>query len=262
MSTIETSSKTESDHYGESYKRRFASVVDGHAHAATSQSDFLERMAGEVVDAFSMETLFLSHPDWASPRRLRQSTESPSEFDPSFVAELLQTSTCSPVATNLARCDADDDSRVLHVRLMDDPKGKTNSAMILVYPNRSRPSAVEQVRDLKRLGDVADQLRTAMGVFDGAEFADANRGISVEQRSGQTSLRYLNEDLDLAATTYRISNELRRQLHCDRVTVLTRRRKRFRVASVSGVAVPDRRANSIKAAERFARASAVLGRPV
>lgn len=66
--------------------------------------------------------------------------------------------------------------------------------------------------------------------------------------------------LDLPETADRIANETRRLLGCDRVTLLTPVGKRYRVHAVSGVAVVDRRSNSVRATEQLCKAVTVIGK--
>lgn len=67
--------------------------------------------------------------------------------------------------------------------------------------------------------------------------------------------------LELRETADRIANESRRLLRCDRVTLLTPVGNGYRVHSVSGVAVVDRRSNSIRATEQLCKAVTVIGKP-
>jgi biotin carboxyl carrier protein len=68
--------------------------------------------------------------------------------------------------------------------------------------------------------------------------------------------------LDVRGTAYAIANEGRRLLECDRVSVLVRRGRRYRLTAVSGVEKPNRRAKLARRLERLCRAAVRLGEPL
>lgn len=63
----------------------------------------------------------------------------------------------------------------------------------------------------------------------------------------------IHQPLDLDATAYEVANEGRRLVGCDRLTVLVRRRGRWRVVAVSGSDTVNRRSSLIAQLELLAR---------
>jgi len=61
----------------------------------------------------------------------------------------------------------------------------------------------------------------------------------------------VHRGIDLDETVYRVVNEGRRLIGCDRVTVLVKQGRRCQVRAVSGVDVLDRRARAVKRLERL-----------
>ena len=74
-------------------------------------------------------------------------------------------------------------------------------------------------------------------------------------------LRQVHRSLDLPTTCYSIANEGRRLLGCDRVSVLVRHRRSYRVAAVSGIDLVDRRSALVRTMEQFACAVLATGEP-
>ncbi len=74
--------------------------------------------------------------------------------------------------------------------------------------------------------------------------------------------RQIHGNLDLRGTAYAIANEGRRLLECDRVSVLVRRGRRYRLTAVSGVEKPNRRAKLARALEQLSLAVAQSGEPL
>ena len=68
--------------------------------------------------------------------------------------------------------------------------------------------------------------------------------------------------LDLHATAYAIVNEGRRVLGCDRVSLLVRRGRRYRLVAVSGVDALERRANSVRQLEQLVTLSLAADEPL
>ncbi len=77
----------------------------------------------------------------------------------------------------------------------------------------------------------------------------------------QFALR-VHRDLDAAATAYRIANEGRRVVGCDRLTVLQRRGRNFRTVAVSGVDAIDRRSKLLRTLERLVGPCMATGDPI
>jgi multidrug efflux pump subunit AcrA (membrane-fusion protein) len=141
------------------------------------------------------------------------------------------------------------------------------SAVLLIYPAQRSPIAEAQIEDLKQLGLYGDATRSvAEQVPIGGETAPAETDLTQPATSDslqdRNSLRLFHLDLDLGATSYRIVNESRRLLGCDRVTLLVPKSGHYRVSAVSGVSVVDRRSNAIRATERLTQAAVVMSRPL
>ncbi|MEM6468724.1 MAG: biotin/lipoyl-binding protein [Planctomycetota bacterium] len=244
--------------------QRLSSSVAVHASRSETQSEFLERIANDVAEAFSAELLAVSHQAWETPRVLLSQDSSLEQYDSDIIEGLLNRSTVSPSATNLPIAAGAATARALTVRLLATQDSDSRSALLLAYPKDSSPSAVDQIKDLKRLSELADQCRSVMVNLDAEDQrATFRMGITESQPTIlATSRRYLHQDLDLKATSFRVANELRRALAVDRVSVLLNQRRKYRTEAVSGVAVLDRRANSVAAAEQFAQSASVLGHPL
>ena len=74
--------------------------------------------------------------------------------------------------------------------------------------------------------------------------------------------RQVHAALDLRRTAYTIVNEGRRLLDCDRVSLIVRRGRRFRLMAVSGVDTPNRRAELTRRMEKLCEAAAKVGEPL
>ncbi len=73
---------------------------------------------------------------------------------------------------------------------------------------------------------------------------------------------HVHASLDLRETAYHIANEGRRLIDCDRVSVLTVRRRKCRLLATSGVATLNRRADVVRQLERLAADVTVYGEPL
>lgn len=190
---------------------------------------------------------------------------------------LLGSATASPVACNLPLVDITDDraadglARGLRIELIASPR---RSALIVIYPLGVRPAAITQIEDLRHLHAFGDASRDAIEKLtigkpntppSDVTIGDVTTSLAQTERRAiahHRSLQLLHRDLDLDATCFRIANESRRLLSCDRSTVLVKKAGKFRVAAVSGIAVVDRRANSVRAVERVTDAAVVMSRPM
>ena len=74
--------------------------------------------------------------------------------------------------------------------------------------------------------------------------------------------RLIHRGLNLQTTAYQIVNEGRRLIDCDRVSLLTSRRSKCRLAAISGVDQFDRRANVVGRLERLAEAVVLVDEPL
>lgn len=75
-------------------------------------------------------------------------------------------------------------------------------------------------------------------------------------------VRKIHSSIDLRETAYTLANDGRQFIGCDRLTVLVQRRGRLTLMAVSGVAVPDRRSNSVQLIEKLASAVVRGGTPL
>jgi multidrug efflux pump subunit AcrA (membrane-fusion protein) len=74
--------------------------------------------------------------------------------------------------------------------------------------------------------------------------------------------RAVHARLDLRTTAYTIANDGRRLLACDRVSVLVRRGRHYRVEAISGTETFSRRAVAARLLERLTAAAAAVGDPL
>ena len=240
-----------------------SAAITSIAAQSVSQPDFLRRLATEMIAAFPVQSVAVTHPSWDVPMMLVSESSLADRLDGKRIGELLKSSTTAPSACDLPQRSSTESSenrtRGLHTRLSE--QAAASCAILLVYDAGKTPDPAGQFRDLKRLAEYAKPSRSALSSL--AAHGDAIKptgGLATLEQ--QRALRHFHNDLDLTGTAYRIANETRRILSVDRVTVLLATRGRLRVESVSGVAVVDRRANSITAAESFAERVIVLGRPI
>ncbi len=75
-------------------------------------------------------------------------------------------------------------------------------------------------------------------------------------------VRRVHASLDLRRTAYTIVNEGRLLLECDRVSLVVRRGRRYRLTAVSGVDAPNRRAELTRRMEKLCEAAAKAGDPL
>lgn len=255
--------------------RDWATVVAGHAETCTSPTELIERLSDDVSEAFASELFAATHRDWPEPRLLARNGQIIDRFAPSTLRTLLETATQSPSAVTLPTSDGKSETRALQIQLLDGgdlkdegsgaPPARRSSSMLVVYPEHTSPSPVEQIRDLKSLGELAKYCRQALVELErSSKKQESERSVTFTQPHpvSHQALRYLHQDLDLQATAFRAANELRRIAGVDRAAVLLNRRGRFSIQAISGVAVIDRRANAVRAAEQLVRAAVVLGRTV
>lgn len=252
------------------------SSVDGRVNALARQSahrtEFLRRLADDLQQAFPVDWVAI---DWAhGPEPIIRSGDDESlcpDVDRSAVRALLETAAAMPIACDIATvCEPHGDGapaenrfrRGIRIELTAAPH---RSAILMLYAGVDHPSATDQVRDLNLLSQYAKSARQVMqGLrIDVASTVRDRDGMLTTLPSGpRTSLRQFHRDLNLNRTAYRIANESRSMLDCDRVTVLVRCHRRLRVRSISGVAVVDSRSNSVRAVENLTRAAVVMARPL
>ncbi len=258
--------------------------VDALANQSADRSDFLRALADDLHQALRAGWIAIQSSHWSRAMIWVADEQQCPEVDRSAVQALLETASAMPIAcdvptdystTEAATIGSEDGfCRGLRVELTAAPD---RSAILLLYPRADRPTATDQVRDLTLLNQYAECSRQALARLPidrgtpasrfqsilGNDTPDHRHGSIAKVSVGSRSrLRLFHRDLDLGSTAYRIANESRPMLGCDRVTVLIRRHRRLRAVAISGVSVLDSRSNSVRAVERLARASVVMARPM
>jgi hypothetical protein len=254
---------------------RIGELVD----QAADRSEFLKSLAAELVANFQTGIVAIQASDWNNPMMLVLDDPLSQQIERAAIIDLLETATRSPIACSIARIGDQSPTRGLRVELTPLPH---RAALMLVYPHDRIPEGTDQIRDLQRLGAYAERSRQLIETLPLANVSTnrpspaENAGLpsalgdspSSTEAAGslapadQRSLRSFHSDLNLDATGYRIANESRRMLQCDRVTVLIPRKGQYKVVAASGVAVVDRRSNSVRAIEKLTQAAVVLSRPL
>lgn len=92
------------------------------------------------------------------------------------------------------------------------------------------------------------------------QLADYRRQLEQSERLDQFARR-VHAPLDPLAVAYEIANEGRRLIDCDRLSVAVPRRRRLRLAAISGVDVFDRRAGMVRRLESLIGRVAVSAEP-
>lgn len=258
-----------------------AELIHGRVEEIVDQvagpTEFYQRLAELVLRHFSGGLVAVDADGWSGPVMLVSDDTLAEKISRPDLISLLGSATASPVACNLPLVDITDDraadglARGLRIELISAPR---RSALIVIYPLGVRPAAITQIEDLRHLHAFGDASRDAIEkLTDGqpntppsdVAVDDVTKSMARTERRAiahHRSLQLLHRDLDLDATCFRIANESRRLLSCDRSTVLVKKAGKFRVAAVSGIAVVDRRANSVRAVERVTDATVVMSRPM
>ncbi len=242
-------------------------VVADLADASCSQTDFLIRLADLLSEQFAAAAIAACHPSWPAPMLWSYDEALAKQLEPAPLARLLESSHRSPTASDIPLQAAQGSSsrtRSLHVRLDEDGQ---RCAVAMVYLPQAIADAATQVRDLKRLSEVAVRSRSVLAKLPPTE-CDA-RSVLINKEHDppnpamfERGLRRFHANLDLKETAYRIANETRRILNVDRVSLLVARRQGWITEAISGTLVVDRRSNAVAAAEVFAGRVAILGRPI
>ena len=237
------------------------------AEGIDDPQELFTKIAADLHTTFGAAIVLLQSPPWGGPIIRSASDDLLHQLDGEVVDALLANATPAPISCDLPLMPTSSSMqrpRALRVELASSP---APVAALIIHDQHHCPSAVKQVEDLRQLRLYAETTRelvanlpaTSNVANSSADNADAgDRTIQLNQ--GLRSLSSFHSSLDLAETCYRITNESRRLLDCDRVTLLVGRKARYRVKSVSGVAVVDRRSNHVRAIEVLARAAAVLDR--
>lgn len=234
------------------------------ARRSEHRLEFFHRFSMELVDRFAATTVILHSPDWSRPITCSRDPKAIAHVDSEILSQLLQEASPSPTSCDLPLhpAAATESPRALRAELTPPPQRITG---LIIYPARLRPTAIKQVDDMKQLRRYAEALQGALPHLPtrlpgGATRIDPPHKGDREPLHQPRALSTFHHSLDPSETSYRIVNESRRMFGCDRVTVLVPKGSRFRVASVSGVSVIDRRSNTIRYLEQFVNTAAVLDR--
>ena len=238
------------------------------ANQSRDRSEFLKRLGAELRAYFQVPIVAIQASHWPSPIMLVADDLLSEQIERAAIRDLLATATVMPTACNvpIANSSDGDSTRGLSVELTDDPEP---ASVLLVYANRQFTSSVTQIADLRQLAVYAQASRGVAQQLPIHHQTDSlppetalTKPAANEVLPNRNSLSLFHLDLDLNATSYRIANESRRLLGCDRTTLLIPKSGRYRVKAVSGVPVVDRRSNSIRAIERLTQSALVMSRPL
>jgi multidrug efflux pump subunit AcrA (membrane-fusion protein) len=237
------------------------------ANQSRDRTELLKLLAADVRANFDVAIVAIQASHWSSPLMLVTDDLLSEQIQGDSIRELLLSSTRMPIACDIPIQNSPDNvnARGLRIELTSVPE---RAAVLLLYANDDRPSPTAQISDLKQLSLYADATRAVSPhlPLDRGELIPASARLAQSQETealrNRNSLRLFHLDLDLNATSYRIANESRHLLGCDRTTVLVPKQGRYRVQAVSGVSVVDSRSNSVRSIERLTQAAMVMSRPL
>ncbi|MDA8745995.1 biotin/lipoyl-binding protein [Rubripirellula amarantea] len=234
------------------------------AAASKDRSDFLRHLASELLAQFQSGLVAIDTSHWTNPMMLVADDDLSQQIERSAITELLASATSSAIACNINSTDDDVDRRGLRIELTHAPH---RAALLMIYPAEQAPTPMEQVTDLQTLSRYAESTRSVVETLPVPETElrrQSPTDLTTATHSVQDtrSLASFHRDLDVTGTSYRIANETRRMLDCDRVTVLVPHARQFRVTAVSGVSVVDRRSNAVKSIERLTQSAVIMARPM
>jgi multidrug efflux pump subunit AcrA (membrane-fusion protein) len=238
------------------------------AGRSQSRDEFLRSVAQDVRSHFGSAIVAISASHWSRPIMLVADDLLAAQVDRTTLSDLLSTATFNAVSCSLALSSPTSSGqktvRALRIELTAMPE---RSAILVVYPADAQVDGLTQLSDLKTIRVYAEACRdvsaqAASVVTTPSQSRSGELLASSLASPDRHSLRLFHRDLDVAKTAYRIANESRRILGCDRVSVLTLHGSQWRVAAVSGVAVVDRRSNAIRSLEHLVKNSIVMARPL
>ncbi len=231
------------------------------AAESTDLSDFLRRLAAQLRAEFDAGIVAIQEPGSDATAMLVVDEWLAANIDRDALKTSLRSISSLPTACNVATTVGH--TRSIGIELQSAPN---RSAVMVVFPVHANQSPAKQIEFLKRLQEIHTSVSVALRRFDTPTTSDVidtdNIDTTASHRISAGDLSRMHLDLDLNATAYRIANETRRLLRADRVTVLQSKLPNYRVLAVSGVAVIDRRSNTVRACEHLCCAARVLGRGV
>ena len=150
------------------------------------------------------------------------------------------------------------EKRGLLLRPDQKQSNKKNSPLILLSPVGSVANEViELVVPPGKTNASDEQLMSTLdtaGRLAGkqAESAEHRKPKSISMQQFSDFVHAVHQSLNRTETCSNIANESRLLLDCDRVSVVTRQRGRFRIASISGQPSVNRRSNAVQLLEKLA----------
>jgi multidrug efflux pump subunit AcrA (membrane-fusion protein) len=126
---------------------------------------------------------------------------------------------------------------------------------VLKHPGASAEIQTGYVKFLEAIGElIADHEQTG-------RFHEMRERLREARRFDQVSA-IIHAGIDLRTTAYAIANEGRQFLGCDRLSVLIKRDRRFRLLAISGVDSFHRRARAVGLMEQLSQAMAAMNEPL
>ncbi len=153
-----------------------------------------------------------------------------------------------------------------------DPTANPTNALLILFPWRVDGTPAGAIELFQRPGGGPSAERGYLEFLEVVcEFvAEFDRNCQLRQVK-QTArewacfndfARRVHASLDLRQTAYTIVNEGRRLLNCDRVSLIVRRSRGYRLMAVSGVDTPNRRSELARRLEKLCNATAKTGEPL
>lgn len=241
--------------------------VDFCAENSVGEESFFQAVATDVAKTFDASIVAVAMTTAPNPMMVVLNPSMSSKIDRNAVRDLLKTAPKTPVANRLPaeQMGTDADIETLRIQISAEP----HAAILIIRNPDASLTTNEKIESLKRLFDYSGAINGCLSGVIAAEppkesdestaMITQSRGGNINSVNARTALAEFHRDLDLDATAIRIANESRRLIGCDRVTVLTKTGSKFKVTSVSGIAVVDKRSNAVKAIERLATHASVMG---
>ena len=255
------------------------------ANRSPDRAEFLRSFASELQHAFGAAVVAIESSQWPRPMMLVVDELLSTRLQREAIRELLQAAPETPISCVVPMSnDTEGGVDAFVTQIAEAP----HIASVLVIQPAHTPhiphGKVGQLQHLGQYARAASMVARQLPATDGSTETNSSSSssepsdnhstsespknteqdddASAPSSESRNSLPLFHLSLDLNETADRITNETRRLLGCDRVTLLTPVGRRFRVRSVSGVAVVDRRSNSIRASETLCDAVTVLGKQI
>jgi multidrug efflux pump subunit AcrA (membrane-fusion protein) len=115
---------------------------------------------------------------------------------------------------------------------------------------------------VRRQQNITEAIAELVADFFRSQRIEELGGTDLQWRALSDLVARLHHDLNLEATAYRLANESRRWLDCDRLTVLVCHGSRTQVTAMSGLDHVDRRSDVVRALKRLADSVVAYREPV